>query len=66
VLFISHDLPLLGRLADRITVLYAGEVVETASAEELLRCPQHPYTRALLGSFPSLEGPRRDLYEEGR
>jgi peptide/nickel transport system ATP-binding protein len=61
VIFITHDLSLLLETADRIAVMYAGRVVETASAASLVRAPQHPYTMGLLSSFPVLHGPRRPL-----
>jgi peptide/nickel transport system ATP-binding protein len=61
VIFITHDLSLLLELADEIAVMYAGKIVELAPAEELYRSPRHPYTEGLLGSFPSLVGPRREL-----
>jgi peptide/nickel transport system ATP-binding protein len=57
VLFITHDLSLLLELADRIAIMYAGEVVETATAEQFARDPRHPYTQGLLKSFPPLQGP---------
>ena len=57
VLFITHDLSLLLEFADRIAIMYAGEIVETASAERLAANPQHPYTQGLLRSFPPLSGP---------
>ncbi|HUQ61149.1 dipeptide/oligopeptide/nickel ABC transporter permease/ATP-binding protein [Lentzea sp.] len=56
VVFITHDLPLLLELSDRIAVMRDGEVVEYADAEDLYLRPQHPYTRQLLASFPSLTG----------
>jgi oligopeptide/dipeptide ABC transporter ATP-binding protein len=61
VLFITHDLSLLLELADRITVMYAGRLLESASSAEIQREPAHPYTRGLLNSFPSLHGRRREL-----
>jgi oligopeptide/dipeptide ABC transporter ATP-binding protein len=61
ILFITHDLSLLLELADRIAVMYAGQLMEVASAHEIHHGPAHPYTRGLLNSFPSLHGPRRDL-----
>jgi oligopeptide/dipeptide ABC transporter ATP-binding protein len=61
ILFITHDLSLLLELADRIAVMYAGRLLETGSAQEIMRDPAHPYTRGLLNSFPSLHGPRREL-----
>ena len=61
ILFITHDLSLLLELADRIAVMYAGRLLETGTAHEIMREPAHPYTRGLLNSFPSLRGPRREL-----
>jgi peptide/nickel transport system ATP-binding protein len=57
VLFITHDLSLLLEFADRIAIMYAGEIVETAPAARLGTDPQHPYTQGLLQSFPPLTGP---------
>jgi peptide/nickel transport system ATP-binding protein len=57
VLFITHDLSLLLEFADRIAIMYAGEVVETAPAARLGESPEHPYTQGLLESFPPLSGP---------
>ncbi|MFD5824652.1 dipeptide/oligopeptide/nickel ABC transporter permease/ATP-binding protein [Lentzea sp. NPDC060358] len=56
VVFITHDLPLLLEISDRIAVMRDGEVVEHAGAEDLYRRPAHPCTRQLLDSFPSLTG----------
>jgi peptide/nickel transport system ATP-binding protein len=58
VLFITHDLSLLLEFADRIAIMYAGEIVEEAPAGRLGTNPQHPYTQGLLQSFPPLTGPR--------
>ena len=55
VIFITHDLGVIAGIADRTMVLYAGTAVETAETEELFAKPLHPYTRALLGSIPSLQ-----------
>lgn len=51
-LFISHDLAVVGMLADRIAVLYRGDLVELGTGEQVLRAPQHPYTQKLLASVP--------------
>ena len=56
VLFITHDLSLLVEFADRIAIMYAGEIVETAPARTLFDSPQHPYTDGLMHSFPPLTG----------
>ena len=61
ILFITHDLSLLLELADRIAVMYAGQLLEVGTAEEIKRESAHPYTQGLLNSFPSLRGPRREL-----
>jgi len=61
VLFITHDLSLLHEFADRIAIMYAGEIVETAPASRLSEAPLHPYTQGLLQSFPPLTGPKRRL-----
>jgi peptide/nickel transport system ATP-binding protein len=57
VLFITHDLSLLLEFADRIAIMYAGEIVESAPAERFASNPLHPYTQGLLKSFPPLRGP---------
>lgn len=54
-LFITHDIGVVASLADRLAVLYAGEIVEEGSTQELLRHPKHPYTRALVTSMPRLD-----------
>jgi peptide/nickel transport system ATP-binding protein len=61
VLFITHDLSLLLEFANRIAIMYAGEIVESAAAASLATAPRHPYTQGLLRSFPPLEGPRTRL-----
>jgi peptide/nickel transport system ATP-binding protein len=61
VLFITHDLSLLIEIADTITVLYAGRIVESASAGQLYRAPRHPYSHGLLHSFPGLHGSRERM-----
>jgi oligopeptide/dipeptide ABC transporter ATP-binding protein len=53
VLFISHNLPLIAEIADRIIVMYAGRIVESGPADAVFGAPQHPYTRALLRSIPA-------------
>jgi peptide/nickel transport system ATP-binding protein len=61
VIFITHDLSLLLELADKIAIMYAGRIVETATCGELKRQPRHPYTYGMLHSFPTLHGPRRRM-----
>ncbi|TVR04842.1 MAG: ABC transporter ATP-binding protein [Spirochaetaceae bacterium] len=52
VLFISHDLALVGRVADEVSVMYCGRIVEHASAQALFECAHHPYTQRLIASTP--------------
>jgi peptide/nickel transport system ATP-binding protein len=59
VVYVSHDLAVVGSLADRIAVMYAGRVIEEGPAAALLARPRHPYTRGLLGSVPDPGQPRR-------
>lgn len=61
ILFISHDLGLMGEITDRIGVMYAGKMVELGDSEELMSHPRHPYTRGLLKSFPTIFGPKERL-----
>jgi oligopeptide transport system ATP-binding protein len=56
IVLISHDFGVIARVADRVMVMYAGRVVETAEAEAMFDRPRHPYTRALLASLPRTEG----------
>jgi len=57
-LYVSHDLALLGTLADRLAVMYAGELIESGPAEAVVSKQRHPYTQALLGAVPSVRRPR--------
>jgi ABC-type glutathione transport system ATPase component len=58
ILFISHDLAVVGELAERIVVMRAGEVVETGAARSVLAAPEDPYTRELIAAVPVIGGSR--------
>ncbi len=60
-LFITHDLGVVRYLADRVAVMYLGEIVEDAETERLFSDPQHPYTRGLLAAVPSVDPARRGI-----
>ncbi len=60
VLYISHDLSLVKRIADRTAVMYAGQIAEIGDSDQIFRDPQHPYTRGLIDAIPSV------THERGR
>lgn len=63
MLFITHDLGVVARICNRVVVLYAGKVMETAKVEDIFSSPLHPYTRGLLNSLPKIytDGKRYEL-----
>jgi oligopeptide/dipeptide ABC transporter ATP-binding protein len=63
MLMITHNLGVVARYADRVNVMYAGKIVERASAREIYANPRHPYTLGLLRSVPRLDEPRRSRLE---
>jgi oligopeptide/dipeptide ABC transporter ATP-binding protein len=75
IIFVTHDLGIVAQLCDRVAVMYAGRIVETANVRELLKDPKHPYTEALLNSVPgvrsrparlqSIEGQPPSIYSLG-
>jgi oligopeptide transport system ATP-binding protein len=62
VIFITHDLGVVSGLCDRVQVMYAGRIVETADTRTLFKAPRHPYTRALQRSIPALQSKGAELY----
>lgn len=61
MVFVTHDLGIISRVCDRVAVMYAGRIVETADTTTLFTDPGHPYTRALLDSRPAMDDVRRRL-----
>lgn len=61
LIFITHDLPLVTKLTDYMSVMYAFEIVESAATDQILSRPAHPYTKALLNATPTLTGPLEDM-----
>ncbi len=60
IVWITHDLGVIAGIADRVMVMYGGQVVEHATVHELFESPAHPYTQALLATMPSVDGSRSD------
>ncbi len=60
IIWITHDLGVIAGIADRVMVMYAGQIVEQGPVKALFGNPQHPYTRALLKTIPAISGPRED------
>ena len=65
VIFITHDLPMLLEISDRIAVMRGGEILEMGTAEDIFFAAKDPYTRTLLNSFPSLTGKKGDFIRHG-
>lgn len=61
LLFVTHDLGVVAQISDHMTVLYGGKVLEQGSTADILREPQHPYTRALLAASPRYDRPEHRL-----
>lgn len=62
IILITHDLGVVAETADRVAVMYAGQIVEEGTAEQIFNNPKHPYTRSLLRSMPQLDKENDDLY----
>ncbi|HEY3775225.1 MAG TPA: ABC transporter ATP-binding protein [Solirubrobacteraceae bacterium] len=61
VLFVTHDMSVVSRYSDRVIVMYAGQIAESAPTQAIFERPLHPYSRGLLNAFPSIRGPRREM-----
>lgn len=63
VILITHDIGLVAQMADRVLVMYAGQIVEEATVEDLFSNPMHPYTKALMRAVPSIHGDKSERLE---
>lgn len=61
IIFITHDLSVIAETCDRVAVMYAGKIVEQGSTVSLYKDPMHPYSKALINSYPSIKGEKREL-----
>jgi peptide/nickel transport system ATP-binding protein len=61
VIFVTHDMSVVSRYSDRVMVMYAGQIAESATTDAIFERPLHPYTQGLMSAFPSVRGPRREL-----
>jgi len=60
IIWVTHDLGVIAGIADRVMVMYAGQIVEEGPVDEIFRDPKHPYTQALLKTVPAVRGPRAE------
>jgi len=61
IIFITHDLSVIAETCDRVAVMYAGKIVEQGNTVSLYKDPMHPYSKALINSYPSIKGEKREL-----
>jgi len=61
IIFITHDLSVIAETCDNVAVMYAGKIVEQGSAVSLYKDPLHPYSKGLIGSYPSVRGEKKEL-----
>jgi oligopeptide/dipeptide ABC transporter ATP-binding protein len=66
IIFITHDFGIVARMCDRVAVMYAGRIVETADVRNLFNKPSHPYTQALMGSVPQMDRTDRLVAIDGQ
>lgn len=65
IMLITHDLAIVSEIADKIGIMYAGEIIEFGSAEQIYGEPKHPYTQALIAAIPRLKGDKTISYVKG-
>jgi peptide/nickel transport system ATP-binding protein len=61
VIFVTHDMSLVSRFSDRLAIMYAGQIVELGTTQEVFNDPKHPYSQGLLHAFPSIYGEKEEL-----
>ena len=61
LIVVTHDLSMVAEVCNKIAIMYAGKIVETGDIVKVFKDPKHPYTQGLLGAFPSIVGPKREL-----
>ncbi len=65
IMLITHDLAIISEIAEKIGIMYAGEIVEFGSAEQIYNAPKHPYTQALISAIPRLKGDKKFSHVKG-
>ncbi len=65
MIMITHDLSVIAEVCETLAIMYAGKLVEYGDLRTLFKEPFHPYTQALINAFPSIAGPKKDLYDIG-
>lgn len=65
IMLITHDLSIISEIADKVGIMYAGEIIEFGSAEQVYSKPKHPYTQALIAAIPRLRGDKKIMYVKG-
>jgi len=65
MIMITHDLSVIAEVCENLAIMYAGKIVEYGDLRTLFKEPFHPYTQALISAFPSITGPKKDLYDIG-
>lgn len=65
VVFVTHDMGVVAEIADKVMVMYHGEVVETGDVHAIFNNPQHDYTRSLLAAVPNVDDENKNWLQEG-
>jgi len=62
IIIITHDMAIISEIADKIGIMYAGQIVEFGSANEIYKDPKHPYTQALISAIPKLRSDNKEIH----